>query len=247
MNNIVFIAGAPASGKSVGKDIISNQLIRDGFHVIEMTDRLELERVVASEMRGRTPNPKGRVESKNTILLNAFDEPKVWGMEFRTAWALNTAHDEMFATIADLSREHDPGRIIVAELAYGVDALYPGGPLRQSAGEFVAAFVAQGIINNMVLLDIQACYETRSERNKKRTVGRIPPEQFDLYFVDGGGFGEHEIRFLNGRYQRIKNENISSDEFTRLLRGTYNTFILPGIRGEGQQTSPEFLNQRTRR
>jgi hypothetical protein len=233
MKNTVFVAGAPASGKSVGKDIFTDLLTRDGYHVIGMTDRLELERVVANEMRGRTPNLDGSVESQNTILLNPEDNPKFWGMQFKTAWALNTAHDEMFATIRDLSREHDPGRIVVAEIAYGEDAAYPGGPLRQSANEFVAAFVKQGILNTMLLLDIQASHQTRREWNKKRTIGRIPPEEFDLYFKDGGGFGKQEIQFLNGRYQSIQNEHISSDMFVQLLRGTYDTFILPGVRGEG--------------
>ncbi len=245
--NTIVIAGAPASGKSVGKDIISNQLSRDGFYVIGMTDRMELERVVANEMRGRAPNPNGSVESENTILLNPSADPKFWGMEFKTAWALNRAHEEMFATIRDLSRENDPGRIIVAEIAYGEDAPYPRGPLRQSAGEFVAAFVKQGILHRMLLLDIQASHETRRDWNKKRTVGRIPSEEFDLYFKDGGGFGSQEIRLLGERYHSIKNEGITPREFASLLYGEYDTFIVPGIRGEGQRTSEEFLNPRTRR
>jgi hypothetical protein len=55
----------------------------------------------------------------------------------------------------------------------------------------------------MLLLDIQACHETRREWNNKRTVGHIPADQFDCIFRDGGDL-ETGIQFLNGRYQFIK-------------------------------------------
>ncbi len=251
MKNIIFIAGAPASGKSTAKDAIGGWLEDDKYSVIHMSDKEELLRVVENEMKGKTPNRDGSLESEHTILLDPAKPRESWGMVFKTAYALNHAHDEMFAAIADLSRENDPGRIILAEIAYGEDAVYPKGRLRQSANEFIAQFIRHRIINNMLLLDIQASLEFRRPRNDDRRkpgkTGYIPDPEFVKYFGDKGGFGPQEKRLLDGRYMNIKNEEISFAEFMQALAGQYDNFILPGIRGEGQQTSPEFLNQRTRR
>ena len=247
MKNIVFIAGAPASGKSVAKRYIGEFLEDDGFHVIHMSDKEELLRVVENEMNGKASNPNGSVESENTILLDPSKPRESWGMVFKTARSLNTAHEEMFATIRDLSREYDPGRVVLAEIAYGQDVEYPGGPLRQSAGEFVTQFMRLGIANKMLILDIQAGLEARRPRNLLRTVGPIPDGEFIKYFGDGGGFGKTETQFLDGRYCGIKNEGVSLAELTREITGVYDMFIRPGIRGEGQRSSPEFFNPRTRR
>lgn len=233
MNNIIFVAGAPASGKSFVKRHVGALLERDGSHVIHMSDKEELLRVVENEMKGRIPNPNGSLESEHTILLDPSQPRESWGMVFKTARSLNTAHEEMFATIRDLSRAYDPGRVILAEIAYGEDVMYPGGPLRQSAGEFMTQFMTLGIANRMLILDIQAGLEARRPRNVLRAVGSIPDGEFIKYFGDGGGFGKTETRFLDGRYRGIKNEDMSLARLTREITGQYERFIRPGIRGEG--------------
>ncbi len=195
MNNVIFVAGAPASGKSVAKNEIQRSLTHDVFQTQAMTDKEALHVAVIRDLFHRQSNPDGSLESDDTILANPSAPRETWSITFKTSRALNEAHERMFDTIALLSSEGVANRVIVAEIAYGKDAQYPNGPLRQSAGEFVTQFIRLGFINRMLLVDIQASLEVRRPRNLNR-VGRIPDEEFIKYFGDDGLFGKQEIRFF---------------------------------------------------
>lgn len=239
MNNIIIVAGAPASGKSVAKKLIEMALRSDGRTVISMSDKDALLQEVALDMAGRVANPDGSIESDDTILLNPLAPPESWGMVFKTSRALNAAHESMFRQMAEISER--PSGIILAEVAYGVDAPYPNGPLRQSAGEYVTQFVRLGIARRMFIVDIQASLAVRTERNNRRPVGHIPEAEFRRYFRDGGGFTTREQLVLDGRYYVIHNEKLLPNEFAQAVDGSYRTFLRPGLGIEGRQRKPEVL------
>jgi hypothetical protein len=73
------------------KDVIANQLTRDGFYVIEMTDRLELERVVQTKCAEEHSILTDQLKARIIFLIR--QTVNLWGMQFKTAWALNTAHE----------------------------------------------------------------------------------------------------------------------------------------------------------
>ncbi len=248
MNNVIVVAGLPACGKSFATQILANSLRWDGWTVVAMTDKEALTDTVAKDMEGRIPRPDGSIESDDTILLNPLEPRSSWQMKFKTPRALNMAHVTMFDEIGKISKHSDGKRVILAEIAPGEEILYPNNEwLRQAFDTYIKQFKERGILKQTLFLDIRASFEVRRERNRIREVGRIPPDEFDKYFKDGGLISPLVQWGLGNRYRFINNEDISIDAYTRFVGFYLESYLRPGISENGRHPFLEGLRMRPRK
>lgn len=241
--NIFAVTAWPAAGKSVATQEIVGELTRLGHDVRLFSDKEALLTQVADEITqaGLSLNTAGPIEVANFTLLNPREPRVSWGIKFKNAFTLNEAHRRLFEV---LTRDSDGRSKTVVELAYGENAAYPDGRLRQNAKDFLDQLEILGLLPHMAFVDIYARLKYRGPRNdgRKDEVGYIPGDEFRKYFKDKGGWTWGDRARVNGRFAQIVNERIPKGEYQKRVRQTTEGFILPLIRGEsGSNNRREIL------
>ncbi len=237
------VAAWPAAGKSVATAEISVALNRAGFHVNNFSDKQYLLQEVKLEIinEGKSLQSSSPIEVTNFTLLNPLEDYQSWGIRFKNSATLNEAHRKMIDAIGNSQWQPDGNTKNVVEIAYGENASYPDGNLRQTATDFLDQFKERGILERSAWVDVYSRLIFRSPRNegRKLTIGYIPKDQFELYFKDIGGFTKEDVARLGSRYKQIKNEFIPEWYYRRMVRDTVEKFMLPFMRQEGQFMASE--------
>lgn len=239
--NIFAVTAWPAAGKSVAAREIVSELNHKGMHVALYSDKEALLAQVEYEISqaGRSFASCTPIEVDNFTLQNP-SEPRVsWGIKFKNSETLNEAHRKLFETIAQQSKNVDGRTKTVVELAYGENASYPDGQLRQNAKDFLDKFEDLGMLPSTAFVDVYARLRYRRPRNLGRIheVGYIPDDEFVKYFKDIGGWTQEDQSRLDGRFKQIQNERIPKWYYQWRVRETTRSFIVPLIQGEGARSA----------
>lgn len=243
--NTFAVTAWPAAGKSVATREIVSELNHRGMHVVLYSDKEALLTQVAYEIEreGKSLQTSAPIEVENFTLLNP-SEPRVsWGIKFKHAETLNEAHRKLFEILSHNAKTLDHRTKTVVELAYGENAVYPDGPLRQNAKDFLDQLEETGVLGHTAFVDVYARMQFRRPRNKGRIheVGYIPDEEFVKYFRDKGGWTLEDQQRLDGRFTQITNELIPKWYYRHLVREKTGNFIVPLIHGESAGGSKERL------
>lgn len=242
--NTFVIAAWPAAGKSVATRETIRTLKMSGIEgVTYFSDKIALLNQVEHEIlaAGKSLHSTDPVEVANFTLLNPSESRDSWGIQFKQSATLNEAHLRMYESIAQAQKNVNGNRALVVELAYGEDALYPDGPLRQTVTDHLDEFARHGILDTSAFVDIYARLKYRDPRNegRKKTHGYIPRDQFRKYFGDIGGFSKEDVARLGSRFKQIRNEIIPEWMYRYIVRDTVKRFMLPLTGPEGNRQLAE--------
>jgi hypothetical protein len=222
---IVGILGQWASGKSTaaktlvrhlgGEDeviFINDQILLAGQvanHILE-SERSRVTTTVEDDGRQRIDGERASVwlgpgEDLKTVDLITLD----FDIPDNALWDwLNRARVELGYQICEKSAD---GKPIVIEAGYGTDTKPTGEkPFSHTISDLFVKLGESGVEPGQVRwIIVEASYEKRAERNKRRPVS-VPTAMFDRYAADGGDLDPYQQSILETQGTRIR--RVSNDQ-----------------------------------
>jgi hypothetical protein len=257
---IIGILGQWASGKSSaaktligyfgGEDesiFLTDRVLLAGqavSHILELDDsKVEFgieddgRQRIAGELATVYPNPGEDLETVDLDALpfklhdELFDNVPVGACNW-----LDNARLELGSQILERSAEGQP---IVIEAGFGTNVEPRGeNPFCHTISDLFVRFEEAGVEPKRVKwIIVEASYDKRSERNKKRQVG-VPVDEFDRFAADGGDLDPGDQKRLEEQgtiIKRVSNEHDDMDRFRADIIAAFEEMfrdVLPTIDSE---------------
>lgn len=255
MIKILFMYGLPGSGKTLVSHRMEELLEKKGFIPHFMDDKLPLDTAVWADVSRflHDPSrrtPEGAVIGEHSIVHNPKAPVGRLRISFLDGNGLNSGHIEYFNKLEEFLRDSGPEDKLVAEMTPGVNDFFGDGkePVIHSPQWHREQLQQRGLLPYGLIQEIIADDDVRCTRNDERTTYNIPLEIMKREFPNKGGtFTLLDKWIFGNRYTSLKNNGNNVDALMQSVDEQYWKFFYPRLNGEGQRTSAEFLNVRTRR